>query len=155
QWGRLHLPNGQVARSIWMEKRPGIRRSLRNTRNINANGRIRFAEVQYFFQLCFGEFIHTLALVSIYSPPDMSLLAESFQTVYACDYQGDTNLCAIFVSDISAVVAMVPFFTITNEGDIITPKNRYFLVKKPGLEISELRGEEEDDIEGDEDADIV
>ncbi|PBK84277.1 hypothetical protein ARMGADRAFT_881657, partial [Armillaria gallica] len=52
--------------------------------------------------------IHTLALVSIYSPPNISLLAESFQTVYACNYQGDTNLHAIFVSDISAVVSMVP-----------------------------------------------
>ncbi|SJL09586.1 uncharacterized protein ARMOST_12966 [Armillaria ostoyae] len=157
RWGRLRLPNGQVARSFWMEKRAGIRRNLRNTRNvkININGRIDFAEVQYFFQLRFGEDIHTLALVSIYSPPNMSLLAESFQTVYTCDYQGDADLRAIFVTDIAAVVAMVPFFTVTNEGDIITPENKYFLVEKPGLEISELRGEEEDDTEGEEDADDV
>lgn len=33
QWGRLKLPNGQVARSVYSER--GRRRNTRNSRNVN------------------------------------------------------------------------------------------------------------------------
>ncbi|KAK0184531.1 hypothetical protein F5146DRAFT_938553 [Armillaria mellea] len=105
-WGRLHLPNGQVACSSWMEMRPGICRSLQNTRNIKLtiNGKTEFAEVLYYFQLCFEHTHYTLALVSTYSPPDTELLRESSEMVYSCEHQGDTGLHAVFVSDIVVVV---------------------------------------------------
>ncbi len=71
--------------------------------------------------------------------------------MYSCEHQGDTGLRAVFVSDIAAVVAMVPLFDVTGEGEVIIPENRYFLVEKPGLDVAVLRGEEEQDIDGDED----
>ncbi len=122
-----------------------------NSPQLTANGKTEFAEVLYYFQLRFEHTRYTLALVSIYSPPDAELLRESSETVYSCEHQGDTGLRAVFVSDIAAVVAMVPLFDVTGEGEVIIPENRYFLVEKPGLDVAVLRGEEEQDIDGDED----
>ena len=48
-----------------------------------------FAEVLYFFRLKFGEVRYSLALVSIFSPPDIDLLNTSYHTVYSCEYQGE------------------------------------------------------------------
>ncbi len=90
-------------------------------------------------------------MVSIYSPPDAELLYESSETVYSCEHQGETGLHAVFISDIAAVVAMVPLFDVTGEGEVIIPENQYFLVEKPGLDVAVFRGEEEQDIDGDED----
>ncbi|KAK0192375.1 hypothetical protein F5146DRAFT_1102349 [Armillaria mellea] len=153
QWDRLCLPNGQVAHSPWMEMRPGIHRSLQNTRNIKLtiNRKTEFTEVLYYFQLCFEHTHYTLALVSTYSPPDTELLHESSETVYSCEHQGDTGFCAVFVSDIVAVVAMVPLFDVTGKGEVIIPENQYFLVEKLGLDVTVLQREEEQDIDGDED----
>ncbi|KAK0240410.1 hypothetical protein EDD85DRAFT_765773, partial [Armillaria nabsnona] len=152
QWGRLHLPNGQVVRSSWMETRSSIRRSLQNTRNmkLTINGKTEFAEVLYYFQLHFEHTRYTLALVLIYSPPDAKLLHESSKTVYSCEHQGETGLCAVFVSDIAAVVAMVLLFDVTGKGEVIIPENQYFLVEKPGLDVAVLCEEEEQDINGDD-----
>ncbi|PBK94769.1 hypothetical protein ARMGADRAFT_927209, partial [Armillaria gallica] len=105
----------------------------------------------YYFQLCFEHTCYTLALVSIYSPPDAVLLHESSRTVYSCEHQGDTGLHAVFISDIAAIVAMVPLFDVTGEGEVIIPENWYFLVEKPGLDVAILWGKEEQDIDGDED----
>lgn len=71
--------------------------------------------------------------------------------MYSCEHQGETGLHAVFVSDIVAIVAMVPLFDVTGEGEVIIPENQYFLVEKPGLDVAVLHGEEEQDIDGDED----
>ena len=33
---------------------------------------------------------------------------------------------------------MVPFFRVSSDGEITTPDNEFFLVEKPGLEITQL-----------------
>ena len=33
---------------------------------------------------------------------------------------------------------MIPYFKVTQDGNIITPENEYFLLEKPGLEIAKL-----------------
>ncbi|KIJ95896.1 hypothetical protein K443DRAFT_134296 [Laccaria amethystina LaAM-08-1] len=50
KWGRLQLPNGQTARSLFSETRR-IEESTRILRNvkITLNGQVQYAEVQYFF----------------------------------------------------------------------------------------------------------
>lgn len=66
------------------------------------------AEIQYFFRLQYLGAENTLAMVSLYSPPDMQLLADSHQTLYACEYRADRSLAVINVKTIKAVVAMPP-----------------------------------------------
>ncbi|KAK7037053.1 hypothetical protein R3P38DRAFT_2517049 [Favolaschia claudopus] len=48
--------------------------------------------------------LKTLALISVYSPPNPDLLAKSFHTVAECDYFGDDNLQVIQVPQIRAGV---------------------------------------------------
>jgi len=49
-----------------------------------------------------------LALGSLYSKPDKSLLALSVNTLWSCEYQGDDTLMFIDVKIIQAVIAMIP-----------------------------------------------
>ncbi|KAF8064082.1 hypothetical protein FPV67DRAFT_1419918 [Lyophyllum atratum] len=145
RWARLRLPNGQVARSRWMEARS--RQSLRKTCMIKVSDAESsdFAEVQYYFRLRFGDVVHTLAVISVFAPPDRGLFERSCQTVYACRYLGNTSLKVIHVRQIESVVAMVPDFKVTEAGHIETPDDRYFLVEKLGLGLTELLGVQEED----------
>ncbi|KAJ7462837.1 hypothetical protein FB451DRAFT_961802, partial [Mycena latifolia] len=67
-----------------------------------------YAEVQFFFQATIANAERTLALVSVYSPPDADLLRESFDTVAQCEYFGEENLHVINITQIQAGVGMVP-----------------------------------------------
>jgi cephalosporin-C deacetylase-like acetyl esterase len=102
--------------------------------------------VQYYFRLCFEDIVHTLSVISVFSQPDASLLAESSHTVYACHYQGDNSLTTIDVKQIKAVVAMIPYFRVINDG-IQVPETEHFLVEKPYLDVTYFRGEEDPDSE--------
>ena len=43
------------------------------------------------------------------------------------------------VQCVVAVVAMIPYFKVTQDNsNIIIPENEYFLLEKPGLEITQL-----------------
>jgi hypothetical protein len=81
--------------------------------------------------------MHTLAVGTLFSEPDADLLNSSYSTVYACKL---TDRVKVFhVQCVEAVVAMIPYFKVTqDDGNIITPENEYFLLEKPGLEITQL-----------------
>jgi hypothetical protein len=90
-----------------------------------------------------------LALVSLFSRPDESLLALSVNTLWSCVYQGDGALRFIDVKNIQAVVAMVPH---RPEIQGLPPSERFFLVEKPGLDVAIVtdvgqdgQGDEEED----------
>lgn len=93
----------------------------------------------------FGDAVHTLAVISIFAPPNRGLFEQSCQTVYICHYLGNTSLKVINVQQIESVVAMVPDFKVTKAGHIETPDDCYFLVEKLGLGLTELLGEQEED----------
>ncbi|KAG6895904.1 hypothetical protein C0993_008975 [Termitomyces sp. T159_Od127] len=133
RWARLRLPNGQIARSLWMESRS--QQSLRKTSIIKFHdgNTYNFAEVQYFFRLKFGEIVHTLAMISVLSPPDHNLLEQSSKTVY-----------------IESVVTIIPDFIVTTDGKVERPMDRYFILQKMGLNTTE---EEEDEGSGNDDKD--
>jgi hypothetical protein len=86
--------------------------------------------VKFFFRSEIQGKIETLALVDLYSTPDMEILEESFNTVWLCAYEPGRHLTTIPAESILAVVAMVP------EGD----EDLYFLVEKPGLDVISLSG---------------
>jgi len=85
-------------------------------------------------------------LVSLFSKPDPTLLRISVNTLWSCKYQGDLTLAFIDIKHIQAVVAMVPH-TPALEGQEVW--GRFFLVEKPGLDVTVMAGTEEDFTEED------
>ncbi|KAF8496371.1 hypothetical protein F5888DRAFT_1570243, partial [Russula emetica] len=66
------------------------------------------AEVEYFFQLWFGNAVYSLALVSVFSPPDQEILELSNHATYICQHGGTDALTVVDIMTITAVVSMVP-----------------------------------------------
>lgn len=89
--------------------------------------------MQFYFRSNHSGVERAYALVSVWSEPDMDLLQESSNTVYSCVYQGQAALQVIDVKRVTSVVAMVPMSP--RDGD---RSSRYFLLEKPGLEITAL-----------------
>ncbi len=90
-----------------------------------------------------------LALMSLFSKPDESLLSLSVNTLWSCEYQGDGTLRFIDVKSIQAVVAMIPH-RLEIQG--LPPCECFFLVEKPGLDVAVIAGVGQDgqrDEEGD------
>jgi len=104
--------------------------------------------------LRFGDTVHTLALISMFSPPDQEVLEESHRSTYICRYEGMAALRVVDVKAISSVVAMVPDYQVTADGDIIIPENQYSVVDAPLLKLASLCGTLcDDDDENDNDID--
>jgi hypothetical protein len=101
-----------------------------------------FAEVYYYFQLQIFDDLHTLALISVYSMPDLTLWELLHKTIKSCQYLADAQLVIIDVKTIRSVVAMVPHKVIL-PGKAVT-EECWFVVKKPGLEAVEIGGFIED-----------
>lgn len=102
------------------------------------------AEVEYFFRLRFGDTVHSLALVSVFSPPDQEILELSNHAAYICHHGGTDALTVLDVKAISALVSMVPDYQVTVNGNIITPENAFFLVEAPFLKLATMCGIVED-----------
>ncbi|KAG2046769.1 hypothetical protein BDR06DRAFT_898584 [Suillus hirtellus] len=117
QWSRLRLPNGQVARSTWKEALQPLEKT-RMSRNVKVLHTWRF---------------RTVALVSLYSAPDRQLLKLSHQTVWSCTDQGEAGLCVVDVTNIQAVVAVIPHRPTLPSG---VTEDRLFVVEKTGLDVS-------------------
>ncbi|KDQ51981.1 hypothetical protein JAAARDRAFT_73289 [Jaapia argillacea MUCL 33604] len=138
KWAHLRLPNGQIARTAWKEKLKPLG-EVRMSRNVKLQiqSKLEFAEVQFYFQLKISlETTKTLALVSLYSPPDSDLLTASSNTVWSCKYQGDDALRVVDVSTIESVVAIVPHSA--RQGSDLA--DCFFVVEKPGLDIAAMGG---------------
>jgi hypothetical protein len=109
--------------------------------SLNANGSPQFGEVKFYFRVSVSNReIETLALVSLYSPPDQDLLEASSQALWACQYLGDESLCVINVKTIISVVAIVP---LPHSGQ---PKGM-FVVEKLGLDVAEMGGSLDEDLD--------
>jgi hypothetical protein len=103
--------------------------------------KIRIAEVHFFVHFHYEEEEITLALVSLYSNLDLTLLSLSVNTLWSCQYQGDMALRFIDVKTIQAVVSMVPHTPVIQG---LPAQERFFLVEKPGLDVAVMTGGEED-----------
>lgn len=102
---------------------------------------ICIAEVCFFIHLRHEEEETALALVSLFSKLDLALLQLSVNTLWSCEYQGDSALKFVDVKCIQAVVAMVPHAPVI-EG--CKACERFFLVEKPGLDVAVMAGAEEE-----------
>jgi hypothetical protein len=81
------------------------------------------------------------ALISIYGPPDVDLLEQSFQTLWACEYRPD-HFRIIDISTILSVISMQPLPKCAGE-----VRDLWFVVEKSGLDDSSLTGYVEPDVE--------
>jgi hypothetical protein len=79
----------------------------------------------------------SFAMVSMYSPPHAGLLALSYNTLWSCTYHGNNSLRVIDAKSIAAVVAMVPHQPFPEDSN---PVEHFFVVEKPGLDVSSLGG---------------
>ena len=109
------------------------------------------ADIEYFFWMQFEDVVYSLALVSVFSLPDLNVLKLSNNAAYIC-YRGEPEaLSVVDVKTINAVVAMVPDFQVVADGNIIIPKNRFSLVESPFLKLVVLSGQS-GTLDGDDDA---
>ncbi|KAJ3808249.1 hypothetical protein F5876DRAFT_90140 [Lentinula aff. lateritia] len=135
KWGRLCLPNGQIARSLYSESDKN-RANVRNTRNvkIRVDELKTYAEVWYYFLYApdpqCPDDLTAYALVSIYSDP----LKE------ACFYQGDKCLRVIDTWNILSTVSMQPLPLLLGD-----PEGLWFVVEKTGVDDAELLGGDTED----------
>ncbi|KAJ7612739.1 hypothetical protein FB45DRAFT_759657 [Roridomyces roridus] len=136
RWARFRLPNGQIARSHWKEKEKSLE-NIRMARNVKIclKGQTEIAEVYFYFEAEDQE--TPLALAALYSRPDKDLLQQSSGTVWSCN--APTGFTVFDTKTISAVVAMVPHEHKNSK--------HFFLVEKPGLEITSLAGYRDKDDE--------
>ena len=161
-WAKLRLPTGQNCYSAWKEKEKPLekRRTARNVKvrctsvtlvlplyslltqlQVFLDNETRIAEVHFFIHLCYDEEEKALALVSLFSNPDPTLLRLSVNTLWSCEYLGDSALKFIDVKCIRAVVAMVPHAPAIGERPA---RERFFLIEKPGFDVAVISGVEED-----------
>ncbi|KAF8153850.1 hypothetical protein B0H34DRAFT_753304 [Crassisporium funariophilum] len=147
RWSRLRLPNGQVARSAWKEDPKGMQnvRTAKMVKLPNLCGKLSFGEVRYYFQYRIyaddSDVVKTLAMISLFGPPDVTLLRASSDTLWSCQSLGDLGLMVVDAKEITSVVAMVPHSTHTLGDDW---SGRFFVVEKPGLDVAEMGGVVED-----------
>lgn len=119
---------------------------------MDIDGTLAIADVEYFFRLRFGETVYSLALVSMFTPPDEELLEQSHRAIYICHHGGLDALRVVDIKSITAVVSMVPDYQVTVGGDILIPDNTFSLVEAPFLKLTALCGTLEDDDNGIDDA---
>ncbi|TFK58987.1 hypothetical protein BDN72DRAFT_966192 [Pluteus cervinus] len=159
RWGRLRLPNQQIVRSSWAEDR--LTRSVRRARIAKVqtgDTEPEFAEVRFYFQIKFGTTHFTLAMGSFFSEPDPTILSNSHSVVHCAKFRGDEGARVFDISDIVSLVAMVPFFRLTDSNAVNPtlaqriehPHNQFFLVEKPGLDVIQYQMDPEADEEYDE-----
>ena len=99
------------------------------------------AEVYFFIHLCYNGDERALALVSLFSNPDLTLLRLSVNTLWSCESLGDSALKFIDVKCIRAIVAMVPHAPAIGEQPA---HEQFFLIEKPGFDVAVISGIEED-----------
>jgi hypothetical protein len=103
-------------------------------------GEVRLAKVYFFIHLRHDSEELGLALVSLYSKPDIDLLRVSHNTLWSCEYHGDSALKFINVRNIQSVVAMIPHSPVIGGQEA---HDRFFMVEKPGFDVALFAGTEE------------
>ncbi|TBU59038.1 hypothetical protein BD310DRAFT_818176 [Dichomitus squalens] len=174
KWGRLRLPNGEVARTAWKEcagekrGRPVHRARMVKVRLLYIFSQLandRVAEVQYFLRLRrmledggTDDVDLTLAVVSMFTPPNAAIARDTYGTLQAFRYQGDASREVIDVKSIVSVVAMLPLPPRREEAEdpnaTVLYSQRFFLMERLAFD-SNLIGREQivghaDGSEGDE-----
>lgn len=135
RWARLLLPNRQITRSAWRE--------MLKTTESRYDAQIRFGEVLYFTRLSVEADLDDdhnwrfmdVALIHLYSLPDEHLLQLSSHTVVSC-----AKLEDVYVVDVKQILSVVAMILHTPTLPSGLTEARFFMMEKPGLDISPLSG---------------
>ena len=102
-----------------------------------------FVEVYFFYRINVGGGQwRPVALISLYSAPDPTLLKISSDMLLVCQYRGDDSLVLVEAQAIKSVIVMVPFMEKPEGGRPRHHNGQYFVIEKPGLSLAELGTEE-------------
>lgn len=82
----------------------------------------------------------SLALVLLYLNLDIDLLRLLHDTLWLCEYQGDSALKVIDIRIIKSVVVMIPYLPAIEGQEVC---DHFFLVEKPGFDVALIVGTEE------------
>ncbi|TFK20916.1 hypothetical protein FA15DRAFT_598878 [Coprinopsis marcescibilis] len=152
--GRLFLPHGQISRSYFQESRRSGPVRISRMVKILFDGQILYGEVQYFFRYNFSEEsqfeegpnrkIYHLAMISLCSNPDPTMLERSHLVIWKCSFQRGEKLLVVPVHAIASVVALLPWpnpSASSNDSneflDLFLP-DTYYVVEHFGLDFSSL-----------------
>ncbi len=91
--------------------------------------------------MCYDGDEKALALVLLFSNPDPTLLQLLVNTLWSCEYLGDSALKFIDIKCVHTIMAMVPHVLAIGEQPV---HERFFLVEKPGFDVAVISGIEED-----------
>ena len=105
------------------------------------NGEIHIGEVYFFILFCVQEQEFPLVLISLYLRPCSALLKLLVNTLWSCEYQGDSALIFIDVKSIQLVIAMIPHMLLV---DGRQASKCFFLVEKPAFDVTVMAGMEEE-----------
>ena len=98
------------------------------------------AEVKYFFRLWFGNTMHSLALVFVFSPLDQEILELSNHAAYTVCHHGRIDaLTVVDVKSITVVMFMVPDYQVMVSREIIIPENVFSLIEVPFVKLAALQ----------------
>ncbi|KAJ7037738.1 hypothetical protein C8F04DRAFT_1091397 [Mycena alexandri] len=146
RWSRLRLPNGQIARSKWKESLKTLDK-LRTSRCVKfeVDGSSYIGEVLFYMLLRINDTVPAkpVALVSLYGPPHPGLLAASSNTFWTAQHRRDAAIRVIDINSIKSALTMAPderYKTRFHDG---TETDRWYVMEKPGLKLSERVGLEE------------
>jgi hypothetical protein len=112
---------------------------------------MRIANVLYYFYLLFNNLQYPVAVVNLFSLPDVTLLTQSSQTVYLCDPLEDEEATRVVpITSIKSVISMFPDLKVTTEGELVDTQ-KFALLRHPLIELARYNTEglfdEEDDDE--------
>ena len=94
---------------------------------------MRIADVQFYFCMRFGDNLHPLAMVSLFSLPDEDILSVSSHMVYLCNTL--VGLAVVPITDIYSVVAMFPDMKASQDGSITTT-GKFALMRHAYIELA-------------------
>jgi hypothetical protein len=108
------------------------------TQYYDGNGCMAIGEVRYFTMVSIAGIDHAVAVVSRYGQPNSDLWEQSFHTYWTAEYLGDANIEVIKIKDIQSTVMMAPDKQYQNSIQDGTENNRWYLMERPGLKLTEL-----------------
>jgi hypothetical protein len=110
------------------------------------NDELAFGEVHFYFRARnIGDNKDAIAVISLFGPPDMTLLDQSYHTLWS-SIKTDP-VVAVNVKDLVSVVAMVPHHPSIPGKPV---HKRFFVVEKPGLDVANMGGVEDELDNGDD-----
>ena len=80
--------------------------------------------VLYYFYLQFDDLQYPLAVINLFSIPDVTLLSQLHQTVYLCRaLEGQDAIRVIPITSINLLISMFPDFKVTSDGTVVDTQN--------------------------------